>query len=200
MSSPNRPLRVDAARNREHLLAAAEAEFAERGLSVSVADIALRAGIAKGTVFRHFASKEDLIASIVSGHLTALTGCAERLADAADPGDALWEFLSFAADQRHRHNIDFLWAVSEGDARVTELRDRLFSGIERLVVRAHQVEAIRSDVTASDVYLLMCAPVHAVENLPNPSPDLWKRYLGIIFDGLRPEGANPLSEPAPTVF
>ena len=51
---------------------------------------------------------------------------------------------------------------------------------------------MRPDVTGTDVVLLMCAPVHVIEYLPNPAPDLWRRYLAIIFDGLRPEGANPL--------
>ena len=64
MNSP-RPLRADAARNRALLLAAAADEFAERGLDASVADIARRAGVGKGTVFRHFPTKDDLIAAIV---------------------------------------------------------------------------------------------------------------------------------------
>jgi AcrR family transcriptional regulator len=181
------------------LLAAAEKEFAERGPSASVADIARRAGVAKGTVFRHFATKEDLIFSIVSGHLATLTGTARRLADAADPGAALLEFLMVAADERQQHDLDFLWSVSEGDSRVTELRDQLVAGIDALVGRAREAGAIRRDVTTTDVYLLMCAPVHVVENLADPAPGLWKRYLAIIFDGLRPEGASPLPQPAPTL-
>ncbi|WP_344865576.1 helix-turn-helix domain-containing protein [Amycolatopsis ultiminotia] len=197
MSSSLRPLRADAARNRELLLAAAEEEFAERGLSASIADIARRAGIAKGTVFRHFASKEELIASIVCGHLATLADVARRLTDAGDPGAALLEFLTVAADQRRQHDLTFLQSVSEGDSRVTEVRDELYAGIGALVDRAHAAGTIRSDVTATDVFLLMCAPVHVVENLANPAPELWKRYLAIIFDGLRPEGATPLPQPAP---
>ncbi len=46
---------------------------------------------------------------------------------------------------------------------------------------------------------MMCAPIHVVENLSNPDPDLWRRYLAIIFDGLRPDGASPLPQPAPTL-
>lgn len=199
VSSPDRPLRTDAARNRELLLAAAEEEFAERGLSASVAAIAHRAGVAKGTVFRHFATKEDLIASIVTGHLATLTTGAARLADAADPGEALLEFLTVAADQRQQHDVDFLWTLSEADSRVIELRDELYAGIDVLVDRARDAGAIRSDITSTDVFLLMCAPVHVVANLPNPGPELWKRYLAIIFDGLRPEGARPLPQPAPTL-
>ena len=190
-------VRADAARNRESLLAAAEQEFAERGLSASVADIARRAGVAKGTVFRHFATKEDLIASIVCAHIAALTEAARRLSDAADPGTALLEFLTIAADQRQQHDLTFLQSASESDPRVTEVRDELHSALGTLVGRAHQSGAIRSDVTETDVFLLMCAPVHVVENLAAPKPLLWKRYLAIIFDGLRPEGALPLPQPAP---
>lgn len=190
-------VRADAARNRESLLAAAEQEFAERGLSASVADIARRAGVAKGTVFRHFATKEDLIASIVCAHIAALTEAARRLSDAADPGTALLEFLTIAADQRQQHDLTFLQSASESDPRVGEVRDELHSALGTLVGRAHQSGAIRSDVTETDVFLLMCAPVHVVENLAAPEPLLWKRYLAIIFDGLRPEGAHPLPHPAP---
>ena len=190
-------VRADAARNRESLLAAAEQEFAERGLSASVADIARRAGVAKGTVFRHFATKEDLIASIVCAHIAALTEAARRLSDAADPGTALLEFLTIAADQRQQHDLTFLQSASESDPRVGEVRDELHSALGILVGRAHQSGAIRSDVTETDVFLLMCAPVHVVENLAAPEPLLWKRYLAIIFDGLRPEGAHPLPQPAP---
>ena len=190
-------VRADAARNRESLLAAAEQEFAERGLSASVADIARRAGVAKGTVFRHFATKEDLIASIVCAHIAALTEAARRLSDAADPGTALLEFLTIAADQRQQHDLTFLQSASESDPRVSEVRDELHSALGTLVGRAHQSGAIRSDVTETDVFLLMCAPVHVVENLAAPKPLLWKRYLAIIFDGLRPEGAHPLPQPAP---
>ncbi|WP_397519416.1 TetR/AcrR family transcriptional regulator, partial [Rhodococcus pyridinivorans] len=194
MTSPVRPLRADAARNRELLLAAAEEEFAERGLEASVADIARRAGVAKGTVFRHFATKEDLIASIVCGHVATLASVAHRLADAPDPGAALLEFLTVAAHQRQQHDLTFLQSVSDGDSRVTGVRDELLTRIGELVAKARDAGAIRSDITAMDVFLLMCAPVHAVENLPDPAPELWRRYLAIIFDGLRPQGAHPLPQ------
>jgi AcrR family transcriptional regulator len=198
MTSTVRPLRADATRNRELLLAAAEAEFADRGPAASVADIARRAGVAKGTVFRHFATKEDLIASIVSEHLAALTDAARRLAGSSDPGAALLEFLTIAADHRQQHDLTFLQSVSEGDTRVTDVRDKLVASLGVLVDEAREEGAIRSDITTTDVFLLMCAPVHVVENLSNPPAGLWRRYLAIIFDGLRPEGAHPLPEPAPS--
>ena len=199
MTSTDRPVRADAARNRAALLAAAEDEFAERGPSASVADIARRAGVAKGTVFRHFPTKEDLIASIVSGHIAVLADAARRLGDSPDAGAALLEFLTIAADQRQRHDLTFLQSASDGDPRVAEVRDALHVNLEALVDRARTSGAIRADVTETDVFLMMCAPIHIVENLTAPAPLLWQRYLAIIFDGLRPDGAHPLPQPPPVV-
>lgn len=197
VQQPARPLRVDAARNRSLLLAAAEDEFAERGLSASVADIARRAGVAKGTLFRHFVSKDDLIVAVVSEHIAALTRVARSLTQAPDPGAALFEFLSVAAERRQQRNLTFLQSVGEGDPRVVAVRDELLASIGALVDRGHEAGALRPDVTVIDVFLLLCAPVHVVENLPEPPPDLWQRYLAIIFDGLRPVGASPLPQPPP---
>lgn len=190
-------LRADAARNRDLLLSAAEAEFAERGAAASIADIARRAGVAKGTVFRHFPTKEDLIASIVCEHIATLANAAEELAGADDPGAALLEFLTVAADQRQRHDLTFLQSATASDTQVTEIRNRLHQRLGILVDRARDAGAIRSDITEADVFLMMCAPIHVVENLTAPEPLLWQRYLAIIFDGLRPQGAHPLPQPAP---
>lgn len=192
-----RPARADATRNREALLTAAEEEFAEHGLAASVADIARRAGVAKGTVFRHFPTKEDLIAAIVTGHIAELREAARNLVGSPDPGAALLEFLTVAADQRRQHNLTFLQAASAGDSSVTAARDELHGLVGQLVDAARQAGAIRTDITGTDVFLMMCAPIHVVENLPDPPPQLWRRYLAILFDGLRPQGAHPLTQPPP---
>ena len=192
-------IRADASRNRAALLVAAEAEFAEHGPSASIADIARRAGVAKGTVFRHFPTKEDLIASIVCEHVATLADAARRLAGAPDPGGALLDFLTIAADHRRRHDLTFMQSASNGDPRVATAFADLHAGLETLVSRARSSGAIRADITEADVFLLMCAPIHIVDNLPAPEPLLWQRYLAIILDGLRVEGAHPLPHPAPIV-
>lgn len=193
-----RKTRADSARNRELLLEAGEAEFAERGVDASVADITRRAGLAKGTFFRHFETKDDLITAIVEPHLLALAEIGERLSDARDPGQALLEFLTEAAAQRQQRDVSVLLGHNPSP-RLIDLRDRLVAAIDRLVARARSARAIRRDVTGTDVFLLMCAPIHVVENLPGAPPDLWRRYLAIIFDGLRPEGAHALPHPAPSL-
>jgi AcrR family transcriptional regulator len=195
---PERTLRADAARNRDLLLAAAQAEFTDRGLSASVADIARRAGVAKGTVFRHFATKEDLIAEIVTENIAVLTATARTLAESeGDPAAALLEFLTVAADRRQQQDLTLLQSVSDADPRVVAARNDLHASLGLLVDRARDAGVIRPDITETDVFLLMCAPVHVVDNVPDPEPCLWRRYLTIIFDGLRAEGATPLPQPAP---
>ncbi|MEU0794194.1 helix-turn-helix domain-containing protein [Amycolatopsis sp. NPDC005961] len=197
MPSTARRLRSDAMRNRERVLAAAEDEFAEKGIDASVSDIARRAGVAKGTVFSHFATKEELIVAVVANHFAELREVAERLAEAPDPGAALLEFLMVAGDRRRQRDLTFLISAGAGDATVTEIRNSLHADVSGLVDRARACGAIRHDITGTDVFLLICAPVHVVENLPGAPSDLWLRYLTIIFDGLRPEGASPLPRPAP---
>jgi AcrR family transcriptional regulator len=192
-----RPLRADAARNRRLLLAAAADEFAERGLDASVADIARRAGVGKGTVFRHFATKDDLIAAIVLDRIDALNAVGARLLEAADPGAALLEFLTVAAHQRQQRDLSFLQEAGELTAEVTRVRTQMFHTVHRLVDRAREHGAVRADVTGADIILLMCAPNYVTSYVPDASPDLWQRYLAIIFDGLRPEGAHPLPHPPP---
>ncbi|MFD8533950.1 TetR/AcrR family transcriptional regulator [Streptosporangium canum] len=195
--NPTRPLRADAARNRQALLAAAADEFAERGLDASVADIARRAGVGKGTVFRHFATKDDLIAAIVLDRIDALNEVGERLLEAADPGAALLEFLTVAAHQRQQRDLSFLQETGELNAEVTRVRTKMFHTVHTLVDRAREHGAVRADITGTDVILLMCAPNYVAGYVPDASPDLWRRYLAIIFDGLRPEGAHPLPQPPP---
>lgn len=192
MAPPDRAPRTDSLRNRGLLLAAAEREFAEKGLDASAADIATRAGLGKGTFFRHFATKEDLMGAIVRGHVQALDAIGRELLGAADPGDALLEFLTIAADRRQQREVAFLIRASESSPALIELRERFVRTITALVTRAQQSGAVRDDITGTDVILLMCAPGHIVEQLPDAPPDLWKRYLAMIFDGLRPAGAHAL--------
>jgi AcrR family transcriptional regulator len=185
-------------------LAAAEAAFAEHGPEASVADIARRAGIGKGTVFRHFPTKDDLLAAVVMDRVTTLTSLALHLAGRPDPGPALEEFLEQAAGKQQQLDLSFLRDAPDVNDRLTEARQSLFEAITALVARAQSAGAVRADVTGMDVILLMCAPHYVTTYVPSPSPDLWRRYLGIILDGLRPQGARPLppsrtgASPGPT--
>ena len=188
-------LRADAARNRSSLLTAAVEVFAEQGVDAPIAAIAHRAGLGKGTVFRHFPTKDDLVAAIVLDRVNRLTALASELAGEADAGAALLEFLRFAARQRQQLDLSFLSADLGVD--VAEAQMRMSLAITALVDRARGEGALRPDVTGTDVMLLMCVPNDVVKHLPGAPPELWERYLAILFDGLRPEGAHPLPQPPP---
>src|ERR1700758_2836739 len=112
-ASAPRPLRADAERNRRRILDAAEAVFGERGLDVGVAEIAEAAGVGRGTLFRNFASKEDLIAAIVADVLGSIGPRGEALLDAPDPTDALFEFLAEIAG-RQQMDRALVGAMDEG--------------------------------------------------------------------------------------
>lgn len=86
----------------------------------------------------------------------------------------------------------FLVRVSASSPALAELRGQFLATVSALVRRAQESGAVREDITGMDVVLLMCAPTHVVEQLPDAAPDLWKRYLAMIFDGLRPAGAHAL--------
>jgi AcrR family transcriptional regulator len=197
MAIDNREIRADAARNRERLLIAAENLFSERGVDASVAEIATRAGVGKGTFFRHFASKDDLISAVVRVHVEELDAVGRNLTGAQDAGAALLEFLSFAAERQQQHDLSFLIPASANDPAIAVLRDRLFATVGVLLASAQAAGAVRADVSGIDVVLLMCAPNHVVSYLEDAPSSLWRRYLAIIFDGLRPDVARSLPVPAP---
>lgn len=182
-----RPLRADAARNRRLLLDAAAAAFAERGMDASIAEIAQRAGVGKGTVFRHFATKEELLAAIALDRFDELIAVASDLLDAEDPGAAVLEFMTTGATM-HAHDRTFSQVSVRTflkDPSVRAASDRLGRLVDQLVERAQQEGQIRGDITGRDVRAFMSAACQAAEPYRAVEPDLWRRYLGVVFDGMR---------------
>ncbi|WP_051499347.1 TetR/AcrR family transcriptional regulator [Nocardia sp. BMG51109] len=192
--------RADAARNRSLVIDAAAAELAEHGLDVSVARIATRAGVAKGTVFNHFANKEDLIAAIFCDQLATLSATGEALLTHPSPREALHEFMTAGAELQagDRSLCAAVTATSRDHPMIREASDRLADVAEQLTARARQIGAIRRDVTGRDIVLLLGAPTTIATPVASACPDLWRRYLHLILDALRPEAARPLPVAAPT--
>lgn len=184
--------RADARRNRDLLLAAGEQVFADKGPEASVAEIATRAGVGKGTFFRHFPTKDDLLVELVAGHVRELDAIGRGLSETGDPSGALLDFLTIAMSRRQEGDIEFLMRISMSIPAMAGLRRQFVATVSALVRRAQDAGAVRADITGTDVVLLMCAPGHIVQSVPDAPPGLWRRYLGMIFDGLRPEGAHPL--------
>jgi AcrR family transcriptional regulator len=199
-ASEGHGLRADAARNRKLLVDAAVAAFGEHGVDVSIAEIARRAGIAKGTVFRHFATKQHLMAAILRDQLDRLAAVGEELLAAADPAAALLDFMAAIVEQ-HVSDRSFCAAVNgptRADPEVRAASHHLSEIADALTDRAREQGAVRDDLTGQDVILLPGAAYQAAAPLGAVTPDLWRRYLSLIFDGLRPDSARPLPHPAPT--
>ncbi|MGV9311246.1 TetR/AcrR family transcriptional regulator [Streptomyces sp. NPDC003691] len=192
--------RADAVRNRRLLMDAATAEFAENGMDVSITRIATRAGVGKGTVFRHFDTKEQLLAEIFSDRLEELVAAGERLATADDPGAALLEFMTIGTEiqARDRSFCQAAAALSRSEVTVRTSRERLADVADTLVGRAREAGAVRDDVTGLDIVLLLSAASQAVLSISEEAPGLWQRYLAMIFDGLSTGPARPLPVPSPT--
>jgi AcrR family transcriptional regulator len=193
--------RADALRNRSQLIDAAAAELAEHGLDVSIARIAARAGVAKGTVFNHFDSKEDLLAAIFCGQLAALTATGTTLLEHPNPQQALREFISAGTElqARDRSFCEAATATSRADPVVRAASDQLADVAEKLTARARRAGVVRADITGRDIVLLLSAPTSIATPVAGARPDMWRRYLHLIFDALRPEAAHPLPVAAPTL-
>jgi AcrR family transcriptional regulator len=199
--TPTTALRADAERNRRRILDAAAQAFSESGLDVGVAEIARRAGVGAGTLFRRFPTKEDLIFAIVEERMLELVAAGRTALDEDDPAVALRRFM-FAGVEMHVEDQGFYDAVVSRlnkEERLRDLRDQLVSIAAELLERGQAAGAVRDDLEPPDVPLLMCAAATAAAPMHGALPELWRRYVGLILDGLSPAGATALDQPAPTV-
>ncbi len=168
-------LRADAQRNLDRLLGAATECFAEQGVDASVDEIARRAGVGHGTVFRRFPTKDALLAAVLAGHMRELATAAEAACAERDAGTAFDRFVREAADAYARNH-----ALIEAMKRcqMTPEVDALVAAVARLLRRAQVAGAVRKNVTAEDVLALV----------PTAST-----YPEIVLDGLRPPAVAPPS-------
>jgi len=184
-----RPLRADAAKNRERILVAAEETFAEEGVSVPVDKVAERAGVGVGTLYRHFPTKEALFEAIVFTRLQQLVEATEAFAARADAGPAFFDFIEvFAAQASAKHDLMDAMATAGIDIKTAcaaEL-ERMELGIAVLLERAKQAGAVRRDVDPSTVIGLVVGTVVAAGRRPGSNPASYRQMLDIVCDGLRP--------------
>lgn len=193
-------LRADAARNRALIVAAAAEVFAERGLDASTAEIADRAGVGEATVYRRFPTKDDLIAAIIATQMEETLDVAAECLREPDPWRGIERFL-FEIGERANADQGLSDSAKEGcvaSAELTPLRKRLLDICGELVRRGQRAGVVRKDVTGQDLIFLVAA-TGSLGKLPFPDlrEDLWKRYLGLLLDGLRPAGATKLRPGAP---
>jgi AcrR family transcriptional regulator len=183
-------MRHDALRNRERILAAAEEVFGEQGAAGSTEEVARRAGVGIGTVFRHFPTKNELIEAALIRHFSRLTEQARGLADASPPGEALRALVREMIETGPAKITLASLAGGRGDlppgalAASRELR----AAVEAVLRRAQDAGQVRREATIDEVYLLVRSLAQASAAMPVP-PDTLRRAAEIILAGL----ASPAS-------
>jgi AcrR family transcriptional regulator len=181
-------LRADAQRNRAAILAAAEAVFAEQGTSAPTEEVAARAGVAIGTVFRHFPTKDALLAAMMKELLARLASEAAELIGHGDPATALFTFFARVVEQAAaRKTVAELLADQGIDVHAAGPVATLRQELETLLAGAKKAGAVRDDVGGAEVLALLAATSDAALR-SGWDARLQQRVLHVVFAGLRPPG------------
>lgn len=195
-----RPLRRDAERNRQTILKSAAEVFNERGLEVSLDEIARHAGVGVGTVYRRFRTKEDLVEALFMERLDSIAALADEAYQAPDPWSGLVSFMArmtdlMAGDLGLRQMLMF---ATYGQDLVAIARQRNAPLVQRLVERAQAAGQLRADLRPTDIPFVVFMLAEATQLAHAANPGIWRRYLTLILDGMRPgrEGVTPLPEAA----
>jgi AcrR family transcriptional regulator len=188
--SATRPLRADAERNRERILAAAAEVFAERGLDVSLDDIAAHAGVGVGTVYRRFPDKDALIEALFEDKIDRAVALADEALGIEDPWEGFTTFMRGMCrmQAQDRGFKDALLGRDRGRERVAAARERIAPLAMRLLARAQEAGAVRSDLGPFDVPMLNLCVSLIADRTRDVAPDYWERVLTILIDGLSAKG------------
>lgn len=193
--SPARVLRQDAARNRERVLAAADAVFAERGLEATLADVAEQAGVGVGTIYRRFADKGTLIAALLDDKIAAVTATVADSAAADSGWDGFCRLLSGLSEQLLADRaLTEILTTDYGRESAPRLLAALKPAATRLIKRAQAEGALRRDLRFNDLPPLLVMATATADYVGAGNPRSRSRYLEVVLDGLR---ARPDQPPLP---
>jgi AcrR family transcriptional regulator len=193
MPLTERPLRADAERNRRRILEAAATVIARDGVEASVEAIAREAGLGMGTLYRRFASKDDLVRAVLAERAETTLGEMAAGGSADDPWDALAGSITalaagFAGDQ------GLFDAVAEAGGRpqLLEVRSRFLQAMAPALAEARAAEVVRDDVTVTDLVTLASIVTRVPPSAREVDARIWERFLSLALDGLRPGSASVL--------
>jgi AcrR family transcriptional regulator len=185
-----RPKRADARRNYGRLLSAALAAFAEHGADdASLEEIARRAGVGIGTLYRHFPTRQALLEAVYRDQVEALRARAEELRDSDSPADALAAWLrALVAFSSTKHSLTtaLLETLGKDSDLLSACSAVICGAADTLLTRAQQAGVVRKDADPLDVIRLVHAVNIATQRGPT-DPGQTDRLLGLILDGLRPQ-------------
>ncbi len=184
---PPRPLRRDAEANRLRILAAAGEVFAEYGLEATLDDVAAHAGVGVGTVYRRFPDKHALAQTLFQQRIDEVVQLAESALQVKDPWKAIEHLMmglmSLQAPDRGLREV-ILHGRCGGD-QIRESRDRILPIVTQIVTRAQSAGVLRPDISPTDFPMFDLMVSSVSEHTSSVAPDLWRRYVSILLDGLR---------------
>ena len=181
-------LRVDAVRNRARVLAAAREVHSEDGRQLAVQDVARRAGVGVGTIYRHFGTREGLLDAVALSFFEEALALARAVEREREPGDRLAAFVHgfFGALAEHGVPGHCSWDAPASAPVRAELRDLL----ARFVSDGQHAGAVRPDLTTEDAAVAIWTVVMLVD--ATRAPEIWQRHLALVLDGFRADGRGPL--------
>ena len=181
----SKPLRADARRNRERIVKAARAVFAEQGIDAQIDDVAKRAKVGVGTVYRHFPTKEALLEALVRERFDEIAGYAREALEREDAWEGFCELI-WGAAERNAVDRAFCEVVAGTDCSRMVEETGLAGSTEELMLRAKAQGRMRADATGMDVEIMMCgAGSVTARRTILTAPEVWRRYLTLMLDGLR---------------
>jgi AcrR family transcriptional regulator len=192
-----KPLRVDAERNRARIVEVAQAAFAEHGLDVPLEDVAGGAGVGIATLYRRFPTRDDLIAACFERRVAEYAHAAEEALEAPDAWAGFCAYVErVCAMQAADRGLKDVLTRTFPDARAMEAhRTRGYELSVRMIERAQEAGALRADFVPEDLVLLLMANAGVVQGAGEAAPDAWRRFVALMLEAFRADGASPLPTP-----
>jgi AcrR family transcriptional regulator len=192
-----RGARRDAQRNHALLVAAARAVFAERGVEAQLDEIARRAGLGIGTLYRHFPTREALVEAVFAERVDEFLAVAEAALAETDAWAGLVSFLegTLVLQTGDRVLKEIFLRYPPGEGRLAETRRQMRQLFEQILDRAHAQGVLRSDFAVPDLALLLWSFAPVIDATAETAPNVWRRHLHWLLDGLRSDSATPQTVP-----
>ena len=191
-----RALRADARRNHDAIIGAAKKLFADEGLDAQMPDVAKAAKVGVGTVYRHFPTKEDLIAALAAERFERLADQAREGIAADDPWEGLCEFIRFSAQiQADDRGLCEVMGSRPEVMNASALAVGLDGLCNELVKRAQRSGDLRQDLEWEDIPMIACGLGRITPAEKGPAVGRWPRLVEIVIDGMRAPGSSKLPKP-----
>ena len=198
IAGEQRGRRSHARRNHELLVAAAREVFAEQGVDASLEEIARRAGVGIGTLYRHFATRDALVEAIFERRIgDSRRARRGRRRPSPTAGPRSWSSWSERSSCRPATACSRTssCAIRWQTGRLASARQELRRHVERVLARAQAEGGLRADFTFADLALLLWSFAPVFDATAEVAPNAWRRHLHLLLDGLRAQAATPHAEP-----